>query len=83
MKLVIESTKTEAGKRVLPMIEDVKKMYDESKNEVENKKEEWEKKREEENIEPTGYLCFEKLLTKYGNEALVRRYGCSAHHPFD
>ena len=64
-------------------IEDVKKMYDESKNEVENKKEEWEKKREEENIEPTGYLCFEKLLTKYGNEALVRRYGCSAHHPFD
>ena len=27
MKLVIESTKTEAGKRVLPMIEDVEKMF--------------------------------------------------------
>ena len=27
MKLVIESTKTEAGKRVLPMTEDVEEMF--------------------------------------------------------
>lgn len=72
-------------KEVLPQIdiEEIKKVYEESKKEVEKDKGVWDKRKKDEKIEPVGYLCYEKLFEKYGKDNFIKRYGCTPHHPFD
>ena len=43
----------------------------------------WTKRRNEENIEPVGFLCYDKLFELHGREKFIPRFGCSVHHPFD
>ena len=62
---------------------EIKRVYAESKKEVEANIEMWTKRRNEENIEPVGFLCYDKLFELHRRERFIPRFGCSVHHPFD
>lgn len=63
-------------------IEEITTTYNQAKEEVKKNPNVCEPIKIKEHIAPVGYLCFELLKKKYGNNPIMRRDGCCIHHPF-
>ena len=74
-----------AIEEVLPHIprDEIERVFEESRKEVEKNLDYWEKRKVKENIEPTGFVCYDKLFALHGEKKFIPRFGCSKHHAFD
>lgn len=61
---------------------EVSELYSKAKEEVKKNPMVCEPIKVKEHIAPIGYLCFDMLKKKFGEEKIIRRTGCSLYHPF-
>lgn len=64
-------------------IEEIIDIYQKIKNVMQQNQELYENMARSKNIEPIGYNTIDKIMEKYGKDSIIKRFGCSLHHPFD
>lgn len=64
-------------------IEDIIEIYQKVRDEVRKKQQFYDEAARSRNIEPIGFYTIDKIMEKFGKDSVLKRYGCSLHHPFD
>lgn len=62
--------------------EEVSELYFKAKEEVKKNPNVCDSIKVKEHIAPVGYLCFDMLKKKYGEDKIYKRIGCNLYHPF-
>lgn len=63
--------------------DEIIEIYHATENEIKQNQKYYDDLALSKNIEPIGYYTMDKIMEKYGKDSIIKRYGCSLHHPFD
>lgn len=63
--------------------EEITEIYKNAESEFSQNKEAYNELAISKNIEPIGFNTLDKIIEKYGKNDMLKRTGCSLHHPFD